>query len=136
MNIDAQANAPAAAYVDGAGLEDEAAWDVAAVVTAARVAPDSDARRQALRLLSALAHWQPAAALEHVMEVSRLDASALLHSQTYVVQHHALWNSPLEHASATRSSCLGAQFSMAPICHVCVVVSTYDLSSTAIGRRS
>ena len=110
MNIDAQANAPAAAHVDGSGLEDEAAWDVAAVVTAANVAPDSDARRQALRLLSALAHWQPAAALEHVMEVSRLDASAPLHSQTYVVQHQALWNSPLEHASAARSNCFGAQF--------------------------
>lgn len=79
---------------DEACLEDEAAWDVAAVVAAAKVAPDGEARRQALRLLSALAHWQPAAALEHVMEVSRLDASALLRSQAYVVQHRPPWKCP------------------------------------------
>lgn len=120
---------------DEAGLEDETAWDVAAVVTAAKVAPDGDARRQALRLLSALAHWQPAAALEHVMEVSRLDASALLRSQRYVVQHRALWKSPLQHATAAQSNRFDVLCTLAPICHVYAVASPQDLSGNGIECR-
>lgn len=48
---------------------DVSSWDVAAVLTAARAAVDADARRLALKLLSTLARWKPAASLDHVMEV-------------------------------------------------------------------
>jgi hypothetical protein len=43
-------------------------WDVPAVLMAARAAVDPVTRRLALRLLSTLARWKPAAALDYVME--------------------------------------------------------------------
>lgn len=57
-------------------------WDVAAVLTAARAAVDADARRLALKLLSTLARWKPAASLDHVMEACL----------TYLVSHMDLAN--------------------------------------------
>lgn len=51
-------------------------WDVPAVLMAARAAVDPVTRRLALRLLSTLARWKPAAALDYVMEVIAFAGSA------------------------------------------------------------